>query len=94
MQIEEAYEIDIVRYRLVLSPFGEGFGLYGLEGAEASEALGAGVVGRALAVPFKAVATVEVEPTAEAQGRGLTALAPKSVVVPAVDVAVWVECGD
>ena len=58
MQIQEAYELDVVMFGLVPGPLGETLGFDAFEGLAAGVRFAAGVCADGVAVPFEGVAAV------------------------------------
>lgn len=93
MEVEECDDFGVVVFCFVAHPICKAPSFDPLKGFFARITFGTGVVFRGVAVPFKAVSTVEVDPAAEAQGGFLTVFAPEPVGFPGVNVAIWVKCG-
>jgi len=94
VEVEECDEFGVVVFRFIADPICEAPGFDALKGTFARETFGTRVVSRRVGVPFETVGAVEVDTTAEAEGGFLAVFAPEAVGFPAVDIAIWVECGD
>lgn len=94
MQIDKSRKSDVVVFGLVTGPVRETLGFDCFKGRFAGVGFAARVMVWGRVAPLEAVAAVEVDARAEAQGGRLPVLAPETIGFPSVDIAVRVQGRD
>ena len=94
MEVQKCGDFGIVVLRLIENPVREAPSLDALERSFAGKAFRTGIISRDIRIPFEAISAVEVNTTAKAERGFLAIFSPEAVVLPCVDVAIWIEGGD